>query len=108
VRQPPLDAFSDFGGLDVSVSTTQLQALTEALVYLYHYIYECCEQMASRLIGVLALRDLLVAFKSNALPAFDVIQTKLTRDIKLLASRQREDGGWGYDMRCCRCLALTP
>jgi uncharacterized protein YfaS (alpha-2-macroglobulin family) len=37
---------TQFGGLEVSTSSTNLQALTDAMLYLVRYPYECAEQRA--------------------------------------------------------------
>ena len=41
----PKGVFKEFGGLEVSTSSTALQALTDAVVYLFSYPYECSEQI---------------------------------------------------------------
>ena len=44
VRQPvaqPQDVFPQFGGLEVSTSATALQSLTDAVLYLQRYPFEC-------------------------------------------------------------------
>jgi uncharacterized protein YfaS (alpha-2-macroglobulin family) len=64
-RQPialPGKVVTQFGGLQVSTSSTQLQALTDAMLYLVRYPYECAEQRSSRIPAIAALRDVLTAF----------------------------------------------
>ncbi|MDP2309011.1 MAG: Ig-like domain-containing protein [Pseudomonadota bacterium] len=95
VAAPP-DVWPQFGGLEVTVSSTQLQALTDAFVYLVKYPYDCNEQIASRLLGVAALRDVLGAFESKELPPADVLQATVAADIERLARRQNPDGGWAF------------
>ena len=63
VKMPP-NVFPQFGGLEITTSSTQLQALTDAVVYLVKYPYECNEQLASRVVSIAALRDVLSAFKA--------------------------------------------
>ena len=58
------DVFTQFGGLEITTSSTALQALTDAVLYLVAYPYECSEQLASRILAVAALRDVLTAFKA--------------------------------------------
>ncbi|MCY7348670.1 MAG: Ig-like domain-containing protein, partial [Pyrinomonadaceae bacterium] len=41
--QTPPDVFPQFGGLEITTSSTQLQELTDAFIYLYRYPYECSE-----------------------------------------------------------------
>ena len=63
--QTPGDVWSQFGGLEITTSSTQLQELTDAFIYLYRYQYECSEQISSRMISVAALKDVLTAFKAK-------------------------------------------
>lgn len=58
----PENVFPHFGGLEITTSSTQLQELTEAVLYLTSYPYECSEQMASRVLGIVALQDVLRAY----------------------------------------------
>ena len=40
----PSNVVPQFGGLEITTSSTQLQALTDAVLYLVSYPYECSEQ----------------------------------------------------------------
>jgi uncharacterized protein YfaS (alpha-2-macroglobulin family) len=93
--EAPKDVFSQFGGLEITTSSTQLQELTDAFIYLYRYPYECSEQVASRMISIAALRDVLTAFKSKDMPSEAEIKASFEKDIKILQSRQRDDGSFG-------------
>ena len=93
--EAPKDVFPQFGGLEVTTSSTQLQELTDAYIYLENYPYECTEQIASRMMATAALRDVLTAFKAEDLPKPEAIKAKFVADIDLLKSRQREDGSFG-------------
>ncbi|MGI8788176.1 MAG: DUF6049 family protein [Pyrinomonadaceae bacterium] len=93
--EAPKDVFPQFGGLEVTTSSTQLQELTDAFIYLYRYPYDCSEQVASRMISIAALRDVLTAFKSKEMPAPDEIKASFEKDINILKSRQRDDGSFG-------------
>jgi len=66
--QTPGDVFPQFGGLEVTTSSTQMQELTDAFLQLYRYPYECSEQISSRMISIAALRDVLTAFKAKEMP----------------------------------------
>jgi hypothetical protein len=92
----PSDAVRQFGGLEITTSSTQLQALTDAVLYLTSYPYECAEQISSRVLAVAALRDVLAAFEAKGLPAPDDLETAVARDIKRLAGLQNPDGGFGF------------
>ncbi|HEX7773400.1 MAG TPA: hypothetical protein VF435_13335, partial [Pyrinomonadaceae bacterium] len=88
--------FTQFGGLDVQTSSTQLQQLTDAFLYLQHYPFACSEQLASRIMSVAALRDVLTAFKNQDLPAPQEIEAAVEQDLKTLQERQNDDGGFAF------------
>jgi uncharacterized protein YfaS (alpha-2-macroglobulin family) len=95
VKAPP-NVFPQFGGLEVTTSSTQLQALTDAVLYLVSYPYECSEQLSSRVLAVAALRDVLTAFKAKDLPSPDAMKAAVGRDLKRLQGMQNGDGGFGF------------
>jgi uncharacterized protein YfaS (alpha-2-macroglobulin family) len=92
----PSDVFKQFGGLEVQTSSTQLQALTDAVLYLVAYPFECSEQLSSRIIAVAALRDVLTAFKAKDLPSPEEMNHAVERDIKRLQGMQGDDGGFAF------------
>jgi uncharacterized protein YfaS (alpha-2-macroglobulin family) len=99
VAQPvaaPNDVFPQYGGLEINTSSTALQALTDAVLYLVSYRYECSEQLASRILGVAALRDVLTAFEADGLPSPEAIEAAVVRDIERLEGLQNWDGGFPY------------
>lgn len=102
INQPvkaPANVFPQFGGLEIETSSTQLQALTDAVIYLTSYPYECSEQLASRIITIAALRDVLTAFKAKDLPSPQAMEAAVMRDLKRLQGMQNEDGGFGFWQR---------
>jgi uncharacterized protein YfaS (alpha-2-macroglobulin family) len=92
----PAGAVPQFGGLEVTTSSTAVAALTDALLYLVDYPFECAEQLASRVLGVAALRDVLVAFRAEGLPPAAEIETAVRRDLGTLRALQNGDGGFGF------------
>jgi hypothetical protein len=97
VAQPviaPSNIFTQFGGLEIGTSSTALQALTDAVLYLVAYPFECSEQLASRILAVAALRDVLTAFQAEGLPPPKEIDAAVARDIARLQTMQNGDGGW--------------
>ena len=99
VSQPvkaPASVFKEFGGLEVEASSTQLQQLTDAFLYLQSYPYECSEQLSSRILSIAALRDVLQAFNTKDMPSQAEIENAVIRDIKRLEGMQNEDGGFGF------------
>jgi alpha-2-macroglobulin len=99
IAQPvkaPADAIKSFGGLEVTTSSTQLQELTDAFLYLTNYPYECSEQVASRVIAIAALKDVLTAFKAKDLPSPAAMRDSIGQDLKRLQGLQNEDGGFDF------------
>ncbi|UCF61383.1 MAG: hypothetical protein JSV37_01530, partial [Anaerolineaceae bacterium] len=99
IAQPvssPSDVFPQYGGLEITTSSTALQALTDAVLYLVSYPFECSEQLASRILGVAALRDVLTAFEADGLPSPEEMEAAVQRDIERLAGLQNWDGGFPY------------
>ncbi len=97
VAQPvrsPQGVFPQFGGLEINTSSTALQALTDAVIYLVNYPFECSEQIASRILGLAALRDVLTAFEAEELPPPEQLQASVERDIARLQQFQNNDGGF--------------
>ena len=99
IAQPvaaPNDVFPQFGGLEIQTSSTALQALTDAVLYLVAYPFDCSEQLSSRILGVAALRDVLTAFKAEGLPSPEEMEAAVNRDIERLRGMQNGDGGFPY------------
>jgi uncharacterized protein YfaS (alpha-2-macroglobulin family) len=92
----PSDAIKQFGGLEITTSSTELQALTDAMLYLVAYPFECSEQLSSRVLAVAALKDVLAAFKAKGLPEPKEMIAAVDRDLKRLAAMQNDDGGFGF------------
>ncbi len=99
--ESPEGVFPQYGGLEVNTSSTALQALTDAVLYLVAYPYECTEQLASRILAVAALRDVLTAFQADGIPAPQELEAAVRRDITRLQGLQNSggniaDGGFPY------------
>ncbi len=92
----PSDAVKQFGGIEITTSSTELQALTDAVLYLTRYPFECAEQMSSRLMAIAALKDVLAAFKAQGLPPPQAMIDSVSRDVKRLHVLQNDDGGFGF------------
>lgn len=92
----PKDVWAQFGGLEITTSSTQLQELTDAFIYLQNYPFECSEQISSRMLSVAALRDVLTAFDAKDLPKKEAIEAKMLADIERLRSLQHSDGGFSF------------
>jgi uncharacterized protein YfaS (alpha-2-macroglobulin family) len=99
IAQPvlaPSGVFPQYGGLEVGTSSTALQALTDAVLYLQSYPFECSEQLSSRILAVASLRDVLTAFHAEGLPSPQEMESAVERDISRLQGLQNSDGGFPY------------
>ncbi len=92
----PEKVITAFGGLEVTTASTNLQALTDALLYLVRYPYECAEQRASRIMGIVALKDVLAAFKTAELPSPAVMENSVVADVERISQMQNYDGGFAF------------
>ncbi len=92
--RPPAGTIPDYGGLEVTLSSTALQTLTDAFIYLVSYPFDSSEQVASRILAVAALRDVLAAFDAEGLPASDEIEMTMDRDLQTLEALQDHGGGF--------------
>ncbi|MCK5797594.1 MAG: hypothetical protein KAI47_10445, partial [Deltaproteobacteria bacterium] len=90
----PTGVIPQFGGLQITTSSTALQALSDAVLYLVSYPYECSEQLSSRVLAVAALKDVIRAFSAPGLPKPAAIVATVGRDLKRLSGMQNNDGGF--------------
>jgi uncharacterized protein YfaS (alpha-2-macroglobulin family) len=94
--QMPSGVVTEFGGLEVETSSTALQALTDAVLYLEAYPFECAEQLSSRVLAIASLKDVLSAFEAEGLPSASAMTAAVDRDIARLQGMQNDDGGFGF------------
>ncbi len=95
VRRPESVA-PEFGGLEIGMSSTALQSLTDAFLYLNDYPFQCAEQIASRLLAIVALKDVLAAFGGAGLPEATTLETRIKQDFDSLTRLQNADGGFAF------------
>jgi uncharacterized protein YfaS (alpha-2-macroglobulin family) len=95
----PTDVVDAFGGLEIGTSSTAVQALTDAVLYLVDYPYESTDGVASRIMAVAALRDILDAFDAEGLPDPGLLDVQVRTDIVRLQDLQNDDGGWPWFQR---------
>ena len=99
ITQPfvePQDVFPQFGGLELTTSSTAVASLTDALIYLSEYRYENSDAFASRIIAIVSLDGILTAFNAEQLPPPDELRSVINSDIDRLSSMQNSDGGFPY------------
>lgn len=82
----------DVGKLEISVASTALVGLDAGAEQLIDYPYSCTEQLSSRLLPLVPLRELSKAFGLEMPKNTDAFVEKTIADI---VSRQRSDGGFG-------------
>ncbi|MCR5661324.1 MAG: hypothetical protein K6G50_04225, partial [bacterium] len=91
----PRDVWPQFGGLEITTSSTALQELTDAVIYLREYPYDCAEQVSSRVMALCALKDVLTSFKAEGLPSEKDMKISMEKDIARLHRLQDYSGGFG-------------
>jgi alpha-2-macroglobulin len=99
IKQPvalPGKVVTQFGGLEVTTGSTNLAALTDAVLYLVHYPFECAEQRSSRILAIAALKDVLGAFHARELPSVRAMEASVATDIERLSQMQNGDGGFAF------------
>src|SRR5262249_13959315 len=97
IAQPlltPTGVVPEYGGLEIDTSSTAMQALTDAVVYLDDYPYESADAYASRIIALTSLRDVFAAFGGEGVPSPAQVDARVNADLKSLAALQNDDGGF--------------
>lgn len=92
----PQDVFPKFGGLEINTSSTALQALTDAVLYLAEYRFASSDAYASRILAISSLRDVLGAFEAEGLGTPAELDSTVRSDILALTALQHSDGGFGW------------
>ncbi len=92
----PEDVVPGFGGLEITTSSTALAELSDAFLYLNSYPFEGAEQLASRLLANVALRDAVAAFGGEDVPTEAEVDAAIDADIERLIGLQQRDGGWSF------------
>ncbi len=97
IAQPfvmPTGVIPGYGGLEINTSSTALQALTDAVLYLTEHRYDSADEYASRILTIAALRDVLTAFDAEGLLEPGEMEQAVVRDIEALQGLQNPDGGF--------------
>ena len=92
----PEGMLPNFGGLELSMSSTALNGLEDAVEWLISYQYECTEQVASRMLPIFVLGPVLEQFPIASVKDLAKRQILAADGIARLASRQNYDGGFRY------------
>lgn len=83
----------DVGGLELSLASTALVGLETGMEQLLDYPYGCTEQLVSRLVPLLPLRDLARDFQLK-LPGD--VDRLIGKTVAAILANQRGDGGFGF------------
>ncbi|MBI4748417.1 MAG: hypothetical protein HY774_07990 [Acidobacteria bacterium] len=92
----PTDARPEFSQLEMTTSSTQLQTLTDAVLYLMDYPYRCTEQIASRILAITALQEVLTELRALGRPTPEAYQTQVAADLDQLEKVHDLHGGFGF------------
>ncbi len=90
----PEDVWPQFGGLEVNTSSTALQALTDAMIYVNDYEYNSSDAAASQILSIASLRDVLGAFDAKGLPTEAEMDQSVRDAIDTIVGLQNVDGGF--------------
>ncbi len=93
--EAPHEVYEKLGGLTVETSSTAVQSLTDAYIFLRDYQYACSEQLSSRVLAMLSLEDSLTAFGILKGDEKAKYHSLIQNDISLLEKRQTANGGFG-------------
>lgn len=99
IAQPilsPENIYPQFGGLEITTSSTALNNLSDAVLYMATYPFDSSAQMASRILAIAALREVLSAFNADGLPSPEEMETSIQQDLEGLSRLQNWDGGFPY------------
>lgn len=95
VVDPLTDVYPDIGGLEISISSTAMNGLEDASMYLINYPYECLEQKISRAMGMMIYYKIADEFNllTETLEKYQTITQNVIYD---LYKNQKWDGGFSF------------
>jgi hypothetical protein len=103
----PSGVIPQFGGLEITTSSTAVQALTDAVISVTDYPYESSDALASQILTISALRPVLDSFDAEGLPAPAKLDAAVNKAIEQLVALQNDDGGWSWWRRYERSEAFN-
>ena len=92
----PTGVVPQFGGLDVTTSSTALAGLTDAVIYISNYPYESSDAWASQIMSIASLKDVLAAFDAPGVSSPEALNAAVEDAIGHLVALQNDDGGFGF------------
>ena len=102
ISQPvtkPSGVIPAFGGLQISTSSTALAQLTDAVDYVAEYDYQSSDALASQVMTIASLGDVLHAFSVPGLQSAAQLKALVGADIGKLIAMQNADGGFPFWQR---------
>jgi len=103
IALPEKPIISQFGDFSFTTSVTALSTLVDSLIYLYSYPHECNEQRASKLLGVVCMKEIILQFYTPSelktlmdIESREEIDAFVNTELKKLFDRQRYDGAFSY------------
>lgn len=94
--KPPKNIMKNFGGLDIHLSSTALTGLQDAVIKLVDHPYDCAESIASKLIPLITLKNILSEFKIAKIKDMDAQAAMGQQLINKLLTYQNWSGGFSY------------
>lgn len=94
--QAPGKIMKNFGGLDIHLSSSALTGLQDAVIKLMDHEYDCAESIASRLIPLITLKDILTDFHIAKIGSIEKQKRMGQRLINKLIGHQNYEGGFSY------------
>ncbi len=91
---PPAKVLPQFGGLDVHMSSTGLIGLQDAIAFLIDNPHNYSESIASRLVPIFALKDIIPAFKLGSAEDEKRLHELAIKGIAELTTYQDYSGGF--------------
>lgn len=91
---PPKNVLPQFGGLDVHLTSTALVNLQDAVRFIVNTEWECSEAIASRLVPLFALRDIIPAFKIGSAEDETRLMETAKSGVAKLLNYQHWNGGF--------------
>lgn len=102
--QFPSNAITEYGGINVEVNASRMQELRDALSYLRNCRYECTEQISSRLVTNVALKDVRAALDGASIDA--KVDASIVKDISTILSRQNPNGSFALWSKGESCFSI--
>lgn len=99
IRQPvlgPVGVIEQFGGLEISTSSTALATLTDAVLYLTDYEYENADGLAAQVLAIATLGEILPAFDVPGIPGEAELRATVADKVDRLVALQNDDGGFPF------------